>query len=117
MHRVTDGDAARYHDVLIASHTEHLMLEESSDVVHHHAARIITPFPERIPLIQCSPDRELRQMISGYEPKVVEKGLARQPAGASTRGILFSSASRFVGHLAFHAPTPRTTLFHSYITL
>jgi hypothetical protein len=39
VHRVTDGDAARYHDVLIASHTEHLMLEESSDVVHHHAKR------------------------------------------------------------------------------
>jgi hypothetical protein len=74
-------------------------------VVHHHAMRIMTPFPKRVLLIQCSRDQELRQIIAGYGSKVVEKVLDRPTAGLVPSGF-FLAASRFAGRLAFHAPHP-----------
>jgi DEAD/DEAH box helicase len=55
-------------------------LKEFSEFVHPEALRIITPFPEQVPLEHCRLNPGLRQIIEEYEPEVVNGGLYRHQA-------------------------------------
>ena len=55
----------------VASNT----LEQFDDVLHPQAARIITPFPDHVPLEDCKLSKDVAQFIKMYEPAVRNEGL------------------------------------------
>jgi len=55
-------------------------LEYFADVIYPKIVRIVTPFPEQVPLRRCGLDSGLRQIVKLYEPEVAKGGLYRHQA-------------------------------------